>query len=939
MALPSLVLDKELVRTDLSPYLEVYEDPTARLHVSEVDENYREELFFRPDNGRMSFGLSSSNYWFRVKIESDTDGGTPLFLELKNPLLNEAHLFRFDGEAGHDFKSVSRLPDQRMQVFILEPTTNKTDIYYLEVSGLGPVRVPLVLSSMAQYRAQQMIDYLILGLFYGVCFGLGVFNLFLYFSTGAKSYLAYVWFVGSAASYNLVIDGIAGLSVSDARFAIVSLIALQVSAIAQLMRGFFDLPANEQLLDRLCKYTSIGALSVIPLAWVFGAGSFVTPVHILIFPAALLLLLVSLKRLHAGFKPAIYFLVAWITFIIIVVALSLDLLGFITVSYAVHVFKIGLLLQLLLFAFALGGRINGLNKALKVEIEQSTKNELALQKSEKRWRTLGEAAFEGVLVFENGLIKELNHSMDEMMGYPAVSVIGTNGSQLLIPDNVDTIRDWLASGASHSIEVQLCRGDGSRFFAEVNMRSDQTAKKGADNIQLVVVRDISDQKIQEDKLRKMAQYDALTSLPNRALFHERLEHAVTAAKRKNKHHAVLFIDLDRFKNVNDSLGHSTGDELLVEVAQRLVRGTRPEDTVARLGGDEFAIMLEDINNVRVAVTVAEKILKLLREPLAIAGYELVTTPSIGIALYPDNGRTVEELLRNADTAMYRAKGNGRNCYQFFTRDMDNQMLQRLKLEADLRHALQFHHFTLHFQPQICFSSGEVIGAEALVRWNSGLKGLRYPGEFIEVAEETGLIVSLGGQVINMACEQLAKWNKLGIELPHIAVNLSSKQFGYVNLVSSIEATIERTGVRPDQLLLEITEAAMMDDEKRAIGVMHKLKSMGIQLAIDDFGTGYSSLSYLKNFPIDELKIDRSFIREMTENEADRRIVASIVDLAKHLDLRVIAEGIETLTQAEALSSMCCENMQGFLFSKPLAADQFLELIQGRKIAHRDVMEG
>ncbi|MBV1916119.1 MAG: EAL domain-containing protein [Pseudomonadales bacterium] len=939
LALSGLVVDKTDFIADLSPYLEVYEDTSASLSVSEVEKKYQQGLFFRPANDRMSFGLSSSSYWFRFKVEMKTDSDFPLLLNLKNPLLSIVHLFRADDLAGSRFSLVIPLADERTPVFMLKPNMVAADTYYLEVSSLGPIRVPLVLSSVAEYRSQQVTEYLILGLFYGICFGLGVFNLFLYFSTRERSYLSYVLFVAASVGYNMVVDGAGDVSESASRFIIVSLIALQVSAIAQLMRDFFNLPEKEPLLDRLCKYTSIGSLSVIPLAWAFGAGSFVGPVHAFLLPAGLLLLLVSMKRLQAGFKPAIYFLAAWISIVIIAAVLSLDLLGFITLSFSAHAFKVGVLLQLLLFSFALGGRINGLNRTLNAEIIQRIENESALQDSEKRWRTLGEAAFEGVLVFENGLIKETNHSMDEMMGYPTGSAIGTNGYQLLAPDSRDEARDWILSDVPGPIELQLLRGDGSQFFAEVNVRLDRVSGDGAGNIHLVVLRDISDQKIQEDKLRKMAQYDALTNLPNRALFHERLEHAVTAAKRKDKHHAVLFLDLDRFKNVNDSLGHSTGDELLIEVAKRLVSGTRPEDTVARLGGDEFAIMLEDISSLRVVVTVAQKILSLLREPLAIAGHELVTTPSIGIALYPENGNTVEELLRNADTAMYRAKGNGRNCYQFFTQDMDRQMLQRLKLEADLRHALQFRQFILHFQPQICFRTGEVIGAEALVRWDSGLGGIRYPGDFIEVAEETGLIVTLGEQVIDMACEQLAEWKKSGIELPHIAVNLSSKQFGNANMVHSIETILERTGVRPDRLLLEITEAAMMDDETRAIGVMDKLKAMGIQLAIDDFGTGYSSLSYLKNFPIDELKIDRSFISEMVENESDRRIVASIVDLAKHLDLRVIAEGIETLEQAEILSSMRCDNMQGFLFSKPLAADQFFELIQQRKIAHGGVMDG
>ncbi|MDF1644847.1 MAG: EAL domain-containing protein [Pseudomonadales bacterium] len=931
-AVPSLVVEQSDFSADLSPYVEVYEDPSASLTVSEVSEKYKSGQFFRPENGRLSFGLSSSTYWFRFAVDARIQSDYPMLLDVGNRLLQKAQLYKVKQGEQTTFQMMKGPPAGRNVAFGLDPIRAPTT-YYIEVRSDAPLRTPLTLSSPAQYRSKIIAEYLVLGVFYGICFGLGIFNLFLYLSTREKSYLSYVLFVASTFAYNLTVDGFVTIKWLDARFTVVTLIALQVSAIAQLVRNFFELHSQDPWLDHLCRATSIGALLMIPLAWVFGADAFIGPVHIFLLPAGLLLLLVSLKRLRAGFKPAIYFLVAWLGLIAIVIALTLDVLGVISFEYSAYGLKIGILSQLLLFSFALGGRLNDLNKTLGGEIKQRTANELALRESEKRWRGLSEAAFEGILIFENGVIKEINHSMRDMIGGFSASLIGSDGVQLLAPECVTTAQDWVAAGASEPIELQLRRQDGTQFYVELNIRTDLADGEGGAGIQVVVVRDVTQQKSHEDKLRKMAQYDALTSLPNRVLFNERLGHAVTAAKRKDKQHAVLFIDLDRFKNVNDSLGHSVGDELLVEVAQRLEYGTRPEDTVARLGGDEFAILLEDIDAPRVAAKVAQKIIDQLMEPVSVAGHQLVTTPSIGIALYPDNGTGVGGLLRNADTAMYRAKANGRNCYQFFTRDMDNQMLQRLKLESDIRHALQFRQFILHFQPQICFRSGQVIGAEALVRWDAGLNGIRFPGEFIGVAEETGLIVPLGEQVIEMACEQLALWNRQGIHLPHLAINLSSKQFCYANIIPSIEAILERTGVPGNQLLLEITEAAMMDDEKRAIGVMNKLKGMGIQLAIDDFGTGYSSLSYLKNFPLDELKIDRSFIHEMVENEADRRIVASIVDLAKHLDLRVIAEGIETLSQAELLSSMNCENMQGYLFSRPIAPDQFTELVQERRADH------
>jgi len=928
---PHLVVNQFHAQTNISPYVEVYEDTSTSLTVSEIDEKYQQGNFFTPESRRLSFGLSSSTYWFHFVVENNIQNDYPLMIRLGNPLLKNSLMYRRDTTASNPFELVSSRSTGRNSAFILQSATAQTTThYYLKVSGDSPIRVPLTLSSPAQYRDLIVKDYLLLGLFYGACFGLGVFNLFLYLSTRESSYLSYVLFVISSVTYNLVVDGFLASSWLGGRFVIVSLIALQMAAIAQLMRSFFELDKHEPLLNQLSRAIVIGSMAVIPLAAIFGADAFIGPIHVFLIPAGLLLLLVSVKRLRAGFKPAIYFLVAWIWLIGIVGVLSLDLLGVIKINYTSYGLKIGVLSQLLLFSFALGGRLNGLNKTLNAEISQRAENERALRESEKRWKSLSEAAFEGVVIFEYGLIKEINHSMVEMIGGDLNSAIGTDGFQLLAPEYLDEMREWLASGKNESTELELRRLDGSRFDVEINLRSDPSDEEEQRNVKVLVVRDITQRKSHEEKLRKMAQYDALTSLPNRILFNERVNHAVTGGKRKHKRHAVLFLDLDHFKNVNDSLGHSVGDDLLLEVAQRLVCGTRPEDTVARLGGDEFAILIEDISAPRVAARVAQNIIDQLVDPISIAGHELIATPSIGIALYPENGESVEDLLRNADTAMYRAKSNGRNRYQFFTRDMDKQMLQRLQLESDLRHALQHRQFVLHFQPQICFSTSEVIGAEALVRWDAGIKGLRYPGDFIGIAEETGLIVPLGEQVIEMACEQLAEWNSAGIRLPHLSINLSSKQFCSVDIVPSIEAILARTGVQPCQLVLEITEAAMMDDEKLAVGVMNKLKEMGIQLAIDDFGTGYSSLSYLKNFPLDELKIDRSFINEMVENEADRRIVASIVDLAKHLDLRVIAEGIETLSQAEVLASMNCQNMQGYLFSRPITPEKFKVMMLDRQ---------
>ena len=427
----------------------------------------------------------------------------------------------------------------------------------------------------------------------------------------------------------------------------------------------------------------------------------------------------------------------------------------------------------------------------------------------------------------------------------------------------------------------------------------------------------------EGKLRYLAHHDALTGLANRTLLQQRLGEAMDTAAQDDTKLAVLFIDLDRFKTINDSLGHHIGDTLLKQVANRLTNTLRANDTVARLGGDEFMIVLPLKNNEAIAGKLASKILDALRPAIRIDGHELFVTPSIGICFYPNDGVTVNALMRNADTAMYQAKANGRNTYCYFTAEMNAAADNYFQIESDLRRAVDRNEFVVHFQPIINLKTRVATAYEVLVRWQHPTKGLLSPAHFISVAEESGLIGEIGTLVLHKACAQLRTWIDEGFDPPLLALNLSPIQFNDPGLSDSICRILKEYQLTPGHFELEITETVIMQDGELALGTLQALSQRGFQLSIDDFGTGYSSLAYLKRFPVDTLKIDRSFITDMTSNDNDRAIVTAIMALANSLRLQVIAEGVETCAQFEALTALNCDFAQGYFMAKPMPAEQIV----------------
>ncbi len=443
--------------------------------------------------------------------------------------------------------------------------------------------------------------------------------------------------------------------------------------------------------------------------------------------------------------------------------------------------------------------------------------------------------------------------------------------------------------------------------------------------------------LKQEYLFQLAHYDAVTGLPNRLLFKDRINQALEHASRHKAQLAILFIDLDRFKLINDSLGHTSGDCLLQAVGDRWSQALRTTDTItrpgeegitiARMGGDEFVILLPDIKNDLDAGRVAHRIVETLSKSFIIDQQELFITASIGISLCPTDGNDFETLVKNADAAMYRAKDQGRNRYQFYTAEMNARAMDRLKIETRLRHAIEQDELLLNYQPQIDLQSGRIIGMEALIRWHQPEIGLVSPADFIPLAEETGLIIPIGEWVLRTACRQTRVWQEEGFVAPRIAINVSARQFYMEHLPDQIAQILAETGLNADQIEIELTESVLIKNVDVAINNLHRIKKMGIQISIDDFGTGYSSLAYLKRLPIDILKIDQSFVRDLTNNPADAAIINSIITLAHSLKLRVIAEGVETEAQLKFLKSHGCDEAQGYYFSRPLPVDQIPALLK------------
>ncbi len=567
------------------------------------------------------------------------------------------------------------------------------------------------------------------------------------------------------------------------------------------------------------------------------------------------------------------------------------------------------------------------------DITDRRRVEVSLRDAEQKYRTIFENAVIGIFrATPDGRPITVNRALARIHGFDSpedlLTEISNAGAQLFV--NPDDMRNLVAAAAAgkeaQGVEVEIFTRTRARRWMRVSCQP----IRDAEGTLLYVdgtTEDITDQKLAEQRVETMAYFDTLTDLPNRSLLQDRLTQALALAERMGKKVAVLFVDLDHFKFINDSLGHTVGDRLLQEIAGRLKQCVRRSDTVARIGGDEFIIVMEDIHTPRDVEVEAARVLQALSPTFAIYGYSLHVSCSIGISLFPENGSERETLIRYADQAMYAAKENGRNTFRFFSAELNEQIQNRLTVENDLRSALERNEFFLMYQPQMMLESGALAGFEALVRWRHPVKGMIPPDRFIEIAESTGLILPISWMVLRTACLQAKQWLDMGLLRAPVAINISAVQFRQNNFCDLVVQVLNETGLPPQLLELELTESVLLSNRDSMLSVLQRLRDMGISLAIDDFGTGYSSLSYLTQFRVQKLKIDRSFVRNVITNADDAAIATAIIDMGKNLNLRIIAEGVEEEGQLQFLRDHGCDEIQGYIFSKPLIAADLEELLR------------
>jgi diguanylate cyclase (GGDEF)-like protein/PAS domain S-box-containing protein len=555
----------------------------------------------------------------------------------------------------------------------------------------------------------------------------------------------------------------------------------------------------------------------------------------------------------------------------------------------------------------------------------------AVKESEERFRVAFDHATGMALATSDGQWLRVNSSLCKMLAYSEAELLGTSLSSITHPDDAGWMNEQIINlhhGSISSIQMeQRClRSDGQIIWVLLSVTKVAETRSAFANL-ILQMQDMTDRKQAEEQLVHDAFHDALTGLPNRALFMDHLRKSVARWKRKKQSaFAVLFLDLDEFKKINDTLGHMEGDRLLVEISRRLSSIVRPSDTVARLGGDEFTILLDDLNSPEEAIVAVKRLVRKLAEPISLSGREVVVTASIGVALSAAGYEHPEELLRDADVAMYRAKDSGRARYEVFDGAMNERVESQLQLEADLKRAVERAELALEYQPIVELETGRIAGFEALLRWQHPKRGMISPLDFISVAEETGAIVPIGEWVLEQGCRQIREWQKSCPQDPplYISINLSVRQFTE-HLVEQVAIALDRTGLNPASLRLEITESMLMNGES-AIRMLSHLHALGVGISIDDFGTGYSSLSYLHRLPISMLKIDQSFVNSMSQNKESLEIVRTIVTLSQSLNLKIVAEGIETEDQLEKLRELKCDYGQGFFFSKALTVEWAASLL-------------
>ena len=960
-AFEQIILKNQTEPYSLGPNLVYIEDHQAKWSI----ENIRNPALtkqWQPNKKEVpAFGFTSSAFWFAVELKNANTSSIKQLLTLSYPLLDSVDIYLdrsgkiVDQFHTGDHEIFAQRPiEHRYFLFPIHMLESDQITLYIRVHTSGALQIPLTLWSERNFWKADQLSSIVQGGYFGIMLVMILYNLFIYTTVHDRSYLYYVFFVSCFTVMQFTQHGFAFRYFWPQHPWFNEKILIISGCATITFAGFFaisflELKKHDNKLFRILLLATLITLitNIASLGFNYSTAMGIALITALIM--SFFCLTAGYIMLRRDYTPARYYTFAWVGFIFGTIAFVLSKFGVIPRTLLTeNGIQLGSTIEVLLLSFALANRINIISK--EKELAQAETVSIL-----KKYQALYENAIEGIfqITLESKFVSA-NRATIKMLGLP--------DKETLFSSEGDSLCDYFANQAKadkfcqilfdtgeiigHEFKVQ--RADGGEFWASISTRTIYDENNNPIHYEGSLV-DITEKRKAEEQVRYMAYYDNVTGLPNRVFLQDLLKHALDRAKRNNEQVAVLFVDLNRFKLVNDTLGHNAGDRLLKEVAERLhqcLRGGdwvgRPQaspvdvdlggatrNTVARLGGDEFVMVLTDIGQPKDAATVAQRIGKTLAQSFTVDDREIYVSASIGISIYPIDSDNSTTLLKQADIAMYYIKKQGSNSYQFYADSLSVNTSTRLTLETELRNALSNNEFQLYYQPKLDLESGQIIGAEALCRWLHPKHGMILPGDFIDLAEETGLIIPLGELVLRSACEQNKSWQDAGIPPIRVSVNLSARQFVKPDLSQSILLALENSGLDPCYLELELTETILMDNIQASLKVLDQLKKVGLHISVDDFGTGYSSLSYLKRLPVDTLKIDSCFIQDIPQDTDNQAITAAIISMAKQLGLKVVAEGVETEAQLHYLQEHLCDEIQGYLVSAALAVEPFSQFLLNR----------
>lgn len=937
----------------LGPHLMYLEDREGKYSIEEIQKPASRQ-WQKNQTKVPAFGFTSSVYWFAIELENPNASTIKRLLALSYPLLDSVDVYLDrDGKVVERFHTgdlepfAQRNVEHRHFLFPIHLLEGDRVTLYMRVKTTSAMQVPLDLWSERGFWQDDHGTSIAQGLYFGIMLAMLLYNLFIYSAVRDQSYIYYVLFVGCFVVFQLTLRGFAYHYIWPQQPWFNEKIVL-ISACASLaLGGLFTMDLLGLKKENSVFYKLIALATLFAFVNV-GASLVLNYTSAMIISSAIGLVMSSLglaagcTMWRRGYAPARLYTIAWIGLLLGTIAFLLSKLGALPHNgLTENGIQFGSAVEAVLLSFALVNRINMIRE--EKELAQSENVSIL-----KKYRALYENAIEGI--FQTTLEYKFVSTNRAM-----THVFGLLSNEALLAGNSEGLKSCFANQAEADEFCQLLREkhkvighefraqkiDGREFWASMSARTIYAESGEPQHYEGSLV-DISERRQAEEKVRYLAYYDNVTGLPNRALLQNHLKHAVERAKRNKELVAVLFVDLNRFKLVNDSLGHDAGDRLLQEVAERLnrcLRGGdwvgRPQspsadpllngdtgDAVARLGGDEFVMVLTDIRNAEDTAIIARRINQALAQSFNLDEKEVYISASIGISTYPIDGDNPETLLKQADAAMYHIKKQGGEGYEFYTDSFTEDKPKRLTLETELRNAFSNDELQLYYQPKLDLRSGQICGVEALCRWEHSKLGMIAPTEFIALAEEIGLIVPLGAWVLRTACQDNKRWQDAGFSPITVSVNVSARQFNDLELSKTISHILDDSGLNQRYLELELTEGTVMNDTQTTGRILNELKEMGLRISIDDFGTGYSSLGYLKRFPVDVLKIDRCFIHNISQNSDNQAITGAIISMARQLEIKVLAEGVETESELDYLKARECDEIQGFLVSVPVSAEQF-----------------